>query len=121
MIKYFFLTKYRSEENFIDNMDKKEKYPLINQLINNMSMFKKLKYLPSFNEFNNLMLKNYSFNISREEAKRRNLKTEIKYKDNQFSEKFLNFMRVWKFIKNDSIKYKCYSKMPIKNFNIEDK
>ena len=101
-------------------MDKKEKYPLINQLINNMT-FKKLKYLPTFNEFNNFMLKNYSFNISREEAKHRNLKTEIIYKDNQFSEKFLNFMKVWKFMKNDSIIYKCYSKMPIKNLNIEDK
>ena len=69
MFTYFYYTNYKSESDFINLMDKKEKYPLINQLLINMPDFKKLKYLPIFNEFTNMMLKNYSFKISRDEAK----------------------------------------------------
>ena len=123
MVKYFFYTKYNKEEDIIkniQNMDKTEKYPILNQLLNNMSLFKKLKYLPNFNEFSNYMIKNYSFKISRDEAKNIKLKNEDIFNNNKFNEKYKNFLEIWKFIKNDTIKYKCYEKMPIKAFNSED-
>ena len=73
MFKYFNLTKYKTKEDLIKHMDKKENYPLLNLLLSEQPYIKKMKYLPIFNEFTNYMVDNYSFKISRDDAKKKNL------------------------------------------------
>ena len=121
MFKYFILTKYKTQEDFVKRMDQKPKYPLINQLLQELPGVKKLKYLPDFNEFTNYMIENYSFRISREEAKRRVLKDEEIYKSNIFKEKFKKFISSWNEIKTEAKKYKCRPEMEVKNLDHNDK
>ena len=121
MMKYFYYTKFKREDDFMKHMDKNRQYPLIKQLLIDMPDNKKMKYLPIFNEFSNLMIKNYSFKISREKAKKRNLnEEEIFNKNKEFSEKFNKFIKIWNIIKKDVIKYKCYPEMPIKSLSSSD-
>ena len=120
MFKYFILTKYKTRDDFIKHIDTK-KYPLINQLLNIKPEYKKLKYLPAFNEFVNYMVDNYSFSITREEAKEKSLNNENIYKLPEFIEKYNKFIISWNEIKDKAIKYKCHSEMPIKDLNSSDK
>ena len=61
--KYFKLTKYKTEEDFYNKMQNKEKYILTNLILAKFDELKKLQYLPLFNEFTNYMLEEYSFKI----------------------------------------------------------
>jgi hypothetical protein len=70
MFKYFLLTKYKTKEDLLNHMEKKEKYPLLNQILLDNYEINKMKNLPSFNEFTNYMVENYSFRISRDDAKK---------------------------------------------------
>ena len=79
--KYFILTKYKTIDDFAKRMPSKEKYALTNLVLLNTEEFKKLEYLNDFNEFINLMLEEYSFKISREEAKKRSLRDEEVFKN----------------------------------------
>ena len=122
MFKYFLYTEYKNKQDFINKMINKEKYPLINQFISNYQNLKKLKYLPAFNDFINYMLKNYSFRISRKEAKNRSLENEEIVKEKDFSFKYKNFIDAWEHIKLDAVKYKCREDMEVKNeFTLKDK
>jgi hypothetical protein len=71
MFKYFRITKYKSKEDLLYHMSKKEKYPLLNQIISNKSELNLMKNLPSFNEFTNYMVEKYSYRISRDDAKKK--------------------------------------------------
>ena len=121
LFKYFIYTKYKTEEDMVRRMDNKEKYPLLNQLITGNPAFKKLKYLPAFNEFTNYMVENYSFKISRDDAKKRDLNNEEIAKTNEFKDKFNNFLKSWNEIKSEAKKYKCRPEMPVKELSIKDK
>ena len=121
MFKYFILTKYKTEEDMIKRMENKEKYPLLNQLITGNPGVKKLSYLPSFNEFINYMVDEYSFRISREDAKNRILKNEEIMNNKDFSQKLDIFLKNWDQIKSEAIKYKCRPEMPKKDLNINEK
>jgi len=120
MFKYFILTKYKTRDDFIKHLDA-SKYPLINQLLNIRAEYKKLKYLPAFNEFINYMIDNYSFNITREEAKEKILCNEKIYESPEFIEKYNKFIISWNEIKDKAIKYKCRPEMSIKDLNSNDK
>ena len=117
MFKYFILTKYKSEEDMIKRMNNKEKYPLLNQLITGNPAFKKLSYLPAFNDFTNYMVDNYSFKISRDDAKKRILENEEIYNTKEFTNKFNNFIKAWNEIKSEATKYQCPPEMPIKELS----
>ena len=119
--KYFIYTKYKTEEDFYKRMPSKEKYPLTNLMLMKIEEIKKLKYLPDFNEFTNLMLEEYSFKLSREEAKKRSLNKENIYKNENFKIKLKKFLKVWNKIKNDAIKYECRKEMPVKTLSDTDK
>ena len=119
--KYFILTNYKTREDFIKHMDKKENYPLINQLLLEQPDYKKMKYLPIFKEFINYMIEKYSFKISRDEAKRRVIKNEEIYNNDEFKNKFNDFIKIWNQIKSDAIKYKCNPEMPVKDIDSNDK
>ena len=120
-LKYFTYTKYRKIDNLIKELgpekDYKFEHPLLYEYFND-SNAKKLKYLPSFNDFSNLMIDNYSFNITREEAKNRPFEKEKIYRD--FEQKFNNFIQSWNAIKNEAIKYKKNPIMKVKDLEKGD-
>ena len=124
LLKYFMLTKYKSFEEFIQKLGPINlyitKYPLIAQYLLNNPGPKKLKYLPQFNEFTNYMIDNYSFKISRDDAKQRILEKEEIFNEPNFKNKFNNFVKIWKNIKNEARKYKFRAEMPIKDLSQKD-
>ena len=119
--RYFILTKYKTEDDFVKRMEQKPKYPLVNQLLQDFQGVKKLKYLPQFNEFTNYMVEYYSFKISRDDARKRILKEEKVLQEKGFDKKFKNFLSAWNEIKVEAKKYKCRPEMQVKNLDINEK
>ena len=119
--KYFKLTKYKTEEDFERRMPSKEKYFLTSLILVKIDELKKLKYLPDFNEFINLMIEEYSFKISRSDAKERSLNEEVIYKNERFRNKLKKFLKAWKEIKDEAVKYECGKDMPVKSLSDTDK
>ena len=124
---YYFANKFNSSK------ENKEKYFLINILINKDDNLAKniisLKYLEAINTLSNLLLLIYSYKISRKEAKAKTLKDEITNiikehnlinideinNDNDFIEKYLNpFFKSWQKIKSQIIQYKSIKLIDIK-------
>ena len=89
--EYFSYVEYPSFNDFKTNYDSKkdnqEIYPLLAQYIKNEQEPKNLKHLYDYNDFVNLMINYYSGNISRYEAKERNLNN---FEDNVNIQKKLN-------------------------------
>ena len=111
---------------FNSNKENKNKYSLINILINLDSDLiknaKKMKYLNNINQLSNLLLNIYSYKISRENAKIKTLQEELGYIINNFNEmnkqktwteqEFIDeyiipFQKSWDEIKNKAVQYKC--------------
>ena len=111
---------------FNSNTENKNKYALINLLINVDSELikntKKMKYLKYINKLCNLLLNIYSYKITRENAKAKTLKEELPYIINNFNEisnqqtwteeSFINeyinpFVGGWEKIKDKAVQYKC--------------
>ena len=111
---------------FNSNNENKNKYALINALINIDSDLiknaKKMKYLKHINKLSNLLLNIYSFKITRENAKVKTLKEELPNIINNFNEMsnkndwieetftkeyILPFIEGWEQIKDKSVQYKC--------------
>ena len=63
----------------------------------------------------------YSFNISREEAKNRELRSEPIYSEAGFDKKLFNFKRSWKGIKKKATKYTFHQIMEEKTLEDNDK
>ena len=124
LFKYFILTKYSSKSEFIKKLGPSNiyalKYPLLYQYLLDNIDTKKMKYLPAFNEFTNYMVENYSFKISRDDAKKRILKNEQIFSENGFAPKYKNFINAWNQIKSEAIKYKCRPEMIPKDLKQED-
>ena len=125
LFKYFILTKYNSKEELINKLGPPNifilKYPLLHQYLLNNVDAKKMKYLPNFNEFTNYMVEYYSFKISRDDAKKRILKSEPIFNEQGFQNKYNNFINCWNEIKGEATKYKCRDKMKPKDLNKDDK
>ena len=122
MFRYFILTKYKTIEDCENRLENQQQYPLLRQLLKNMPGVRKLKNLPAFNDFTNFMVDNYSFKISRDDAKRKELDTEEDIQANKaFKKKYNNFIKSWNEIKTDAIKYKCRPEMPVKTLSPNDK
>jgi hypothetical protein len=121
-LKYFTYTEYRAKDGLIRELGPEKDYiydhPLLYKYFKDYSTVEKLKYLPSFNDFSNMMIDNYSFNISREDAKRRRLCDEELY--NKINRKFENFQKSWEKIENEAIKYQNNEAMKVKKLERED-
>ena len=125
LFKYFILTKYKSFEDFEKLMQNPKEYPLTRQLLKDNPDVRKLSNLLPFNEFTNFMAESYSFRISRDDSKKRDLDREkdkgiIKY-DNEFTKKYNEFIKAWNNIKGEAIKYQCRPEMPVKSLKDNDK
>ena len=127
LLKYFIYTKYKTKEDFMNSLGPKEQYekefPLLFKYLEDKKdgNLKKLQNLPIFNEFTNYMIDYYSFNISREDAKDKELYSETIYREKGFDKKFLNFKKAWKGIKKKAIQYKYHPKMEEKTLEENDK
>ena len=125
LYKYFILTKYSNKEEFIKKLGPSNiyalQYPLLHQYLLDNIDTKKMKYLPAFNEFTNYMVDNYSFKISRDEAKKQMLIDSKIFKEKGFENKFINFINAWDSIKSEAIKYKCRPEMKPKNLDKKEK
>ena len=112
-IEYFTKSKLPSKENFIkafNDLKNKEKYPIINIIINNEELKKKLKllqYLPITNEICNYMIKYCSFRYSREEAKKVNIENEIEDPDKKKLIK--KFYKIYKIIRPYAKNFDCHN------------
>ena len=102
--KYFYIFEFPNEEHFIkcfnSNDKNKEKYPIINCIINNDTIYTKIelmKYLPKINKLCNYMINFVSFKYSREEAKSILIKNEIK--DEEFFNSLKEFIPIYKKIR----------------------
>ena len=83
-LRYFNISELPSKENFIDkffsNIVNKEKYPIINMIINENEFNKKLKllkYIPKMNKLCNYFINNISHKYTREQAKNLQIEKEI--------------------------------------------
>ena len=122
MFRYFILTKYKSVEDCENRLENQQKYQLLRQLLKNVPGVRKLKNLPAFNDFTNFMVDNYSFKISRDDAKKKDLEAEEDIKKNKaFKKKYNNFINSWNEIKSEATKYKCRPDMPVKSLSQNDK
>ena len=125
LFRYFIYTKYCSVEDLKNKLGPENayslKYPLLFQYLKDNIDVRKMKYLPAFNEFTNYMVENYSFKISRDDAKNRILKSEPIFSEKVFKNKFNNFINCWNEIKSEATKYKCRPNMKVKDLNSNDK
>ena len=85
---YFYISELPNKEHFFNIFNSKEsnkeKYPIINTILNDKDLQDKLelmKYLPKINELCNYMINFVSFRYSREEANSKLIKDEIIDKD----------------------------------------
>ena len=127
-LKYFIYTEYPSISDFIKDFeeikDYKLNYPLLYNYINYITgskenKIKYLEYIPSFNEFSNIMIKSFSNRITREEAKNIVFEKTPEYLNNK--PKFESFQKIWNKIYIYATKYKCSEEMTPKILNSEDK
>ena len=124
LFKYFIFTKYKSTEDFEKKMENPKEYALTRQLLKQNPDVLKLVNLQPFNEFTNFMVDYYSFKISRDDSKKKELdkeKDNINKDNNLFKTKFDNFIKAWNNIKKDAIKYQCRPEMPPKPLTKNDK
>ena len=124
LLQNFILTKYSTKAEFIKKLGPSNiyahKYPLLYQYLLDNIDTKKMKYLPDFNEFTNYMVENYSFKISRDDAKKRVLNKENIFYNSNFKNKYKNFINAWNEIKSEAIKYKCRPEMKPKDLKDTD-
>ena len=128
-IKYFCVPNINNLDTFAhifnSSNENKKKYSLISLLVNKDSEFTRniinMKNLVNINKLSNLLLKIYSYKITREDAKKNKFKKEISFiKENfnkinnmKISEKKFNeeyivpFINSWEQIKHEAVQYKC--------------
>ena len=107
------------EKNIESIKEGYDKYPLLYFILNESEQIKLLQNLPYINQFSNLLLQKYSYNIKRKDAKNTKLSTE---KESIISEVFNNdrekfeelikkYTECWNQIKDIAIKYTCKEEM----------
>ena len=104
-LKYFYMSALPGKDHFITKFNSKEKnkenYPILNSIINNEILKKRIelmKDLPTINKLCNKMIDYVSFKYSREEAKKILIKDEII--DEEINDELLNkFVLIYKKIR----------------------
>ena len=112
-LKYFYLNDIPNQEHFINSFNIKEnnknKYPLINSIINDKSIREKIKlmkYIPKINQICNYMINYVNNKFSRDEAKKIKVKDEIK--DDKFILSLKNFIPIYKEIRPHIEQVDCH-------------
>ena len=95
------------------------KYPLINQVFINNEEFSLVSNVLNINKLSNKLLNEYSYKISRYDAKKIKLLSSIEKSElESFKNQYFNpFIDSWNNIKKYATKYMCKPDMPIFNYN----
>ena len=113
-IEYFNILKMPSFEDFKNEFNyyekNKDNFPILNAILNENSEIKYLKYLPKLNELCNYLIENYSYEYTREEAKKTKIYDLIE--DKEKKDLIKNFI---KFYDKLSPKVSNYGKYKFKN------
>ncbi len=129
LLEYFMISPVPNKEIFLKYLRNEpayeEKYPVIANYTNEQQMFnlKLLKNLKNINPFVNFMIDYYSYKITREDGKKKLLKDEIPIINNandKINDLFKKFLRSWKKINREAIKFKCRPEMPAKEISQND-
>ena len=118
-LDYFLFSKLPSFDNFKNEFyyfeKNKEKYPIINYILDNNSNIKYLKYIPKINELCNYMIDYCSYKFTRDNAKRILINEEIKDKEKLINE----FMDIYDELRPFVSNYESHSfkKGKENNFN----
>ena len=108
--KYFYLLEFPTKEHFIQffntRRQNKDKYPILNYIVNNEDIYSKIElmqYLPLINKLCNYMINFVSFKYSREDAKKILVKDEIKDEEilNLINEFIPIYKKIRPFIKQE--------------------
>ena len=98
-IKYFgeinFPTFNDFKNNLLSSNQNEKKYPLLWFYIKYEKEISNLKYLLDYNNFINTMINHFSWKISREEAKNKNLNEDDIFKDENFIKIFNDFKKIF--------------------------
>ena len=106
LLKYFMHTEYKT--NFLEAFKKEDeymsisKYPLIDLYLNHPKEQEMIQDLPIFNDFNNYMIKTYSYKITRKNARAISFSRDREYNEIKFD----NFKKSWDNIYKYSTEYK---------------
>jgi len=121
--KMFMVSKFPNINVLYSELEKipeyTKKFCLLNQVIINNEEYNLIENVVNINELTNLLLKRYSYKISRDDAKQKELLTELsKDKDNnnieEIKEKLIQpFIQSWDKIKNKATNYLCRPKMDV--------
>ena len=128
-IQYYCVSNINNLDSFAQIFnstdENKKKYSLTNLLINKESQTTRnainMKSLTNINKLSNLLIKIYSYKISREDAKKKKFKDEIPFiiktfnemnnsqiTEKKFMEEYINpFIQSWEQIKLKAFQYKC--------------
>ena len=115
LLKYFQYTEYKTKDDFIKSLELKDykiRYPLLCNYVSDSEQARKMKYLPSFNNFTNYMVDFYSYKISRADAHKKKLKDK---KNDFVEEQYDSFKKSWNSIYKYATKYKQNDKMEENN------
>ena len=114
-LKYFIMTRYPTEELFVNEIKKisnyNNLYPLITAYVNpDNDKVELLKDLPKYNKFVNYMINYYSYKISRNDANKKKIDNTDLYMNNKdnFKENVEEFLNIWRKTSKYNIKYKCH-------------
>ena len=113
-LRYFFTSVFPNKKHFISKFNeinlRKEKYPILDMIINNQNIQDKIilmKNLPAINKICNNMIKICSFKYSRIEAKRKIIKNEIIDNKEINNDSLSDFRKIYKnivlYLKNEKI------------------
>ena len=94
------------------------KYPLLNQVLINNNEFRLISNLNNINRLSNKLLNKYSYQISRDNAKKTPLFSLEELNNDKFREKYFEpFILSWNKINKYSTRYLCRPDMPILTIN----
>ena len=126
LINYFYAANYPNYDKFWKQFTSIQKadieYPVVSKYLLTSQHIEDIKFLENFhliNPFVTFMLDKYSNKISREEAKKKTIKGELKNNDDM-QKLFDKFKKGWKNIYKDLSNYDCNGQLPPKNITEDD-
>ena len=121
--KMFLVSRFPNIDILYSELEKipeyTKKFCLLNQVIINNEEYNLIENIVNINELTNLLLNKYTYKISRDDAKQRELLSELsKDEENEkieeIKEKLINpFIQSWEKIKTKATNYLCRPKMDV--------
>ena len=120
-LKYFYLKKEIDKNNIYEKLKNEKdfsiKYPLLETCLSKegMNKAKLLQNLQNINNFSNVLLKKYSYIITRDKSKE--IKIQEVLDNDKMKELFNKYKNSWNKIKQYATKYECRDEMQLLEIN----